>query len=74
MVTAACNSSGGSMLIATLFHLFLNVAVNMLENEAYPILAAVFVIAAIAVTAIFGPKKLSRFSKLPIDQEKMRWD
>jgi uncharacterized protein len=74
MVTAACNSSGGSMLIATLFHLFLNVAVNMLENEAYPILAAVFVIAAIAVAAIFGPKKLSRFSKLPIDQEKMRWD
>ncbi|TVQ02384.1 MAG: CPBP family intramembrane metalloprotease [Balneolaceae bacterium] len=73
MVTAACNSSGGSLLIATLFHLFLNVAVNMLENEAFPILAAVFVIAAISVTAIFGPSKLSRVSTLPIDEEIKAW-
>lgn len=73
MVTAACNSSGGSVLIATLFHLFLNVAVNMLENEAFPLLAAVFVIAAIIITAVFGPEKLSRVTKLPIDEEEKAW-
>jgi len=73
MVTAACNSSGGSLLIATLFHLFLNISVNMLENEAFPILAAVFLIAAIIITAVFGPGKLSRVTKLPIDKEERAW-
>lgn len=73
MVTAACNSSGGSLLIATLFHLFLNVSVNMLENEAFPVLAAVFVIAAIVTVAILGSKKLSSVSKLPIDKEERAW-
>jgi uncharacterized protein len=73
MVTAACNSSGGSLLIATLFHLFLNVAVNMLENEAFPILAAVFVIAAIIITVAFGSKKLSRVASIPIESEEKRW-
>ena len=73
LVTAACNSSGGSLLIATLFHLFLNVSVNMIENEAFSILAAVLVIAAIIITAVFGPGKLSRVTKLPIDKEKRAW-
>lgn len=73
MVTAACNSSGGSLLIASLFHLFLNVSVNMLENEAFPVLAAVFVISAIIVIVIFGPGKLSGVSKLPIDKEERAW-
>jgi len=73
MVTAACNSSGGSLLIATLFHLFLNVSVNMLENEAFPVLAAVFLIAAIIITAVFGPGKLSTATKLPIDKEGRTW-
>jgi uncharacterized protein len=73
LVTAACNSSGGSLLIATLFHLFLNVSVNMIENEALPILAAVFVIAAIIVTVVFGPVKLSRAASIPIDVGEKRW-
>ncbi len=73
MVTAACNSSGGSLLIATLFHLFLNVAVNMIENEAFPILAMIFVISAISIIAYFGPKKLSKITKLPIDKEIKAW-
>ncbi|REL37734.1 CPBP family intramembrane metalloprotease [Rhodohalobacter sp. SW132] len=73
LVTAACNSSGGSLLIATLFHLFLNVSVNMIENEAFSILATVFVIAAIIITAVFGPRKLSRVTKLPIDKEERAW-
>ena len=73
MVTAACNSSVGSLLIATLFHLFLNVGINMLENEAYPILAAVFVIAAIIVIGIFGSNNLSRVSELPIDKVEKGW-
>jgi uncharacterized protein len=73
MVTAACNSSGGSLLIATLFHLFLNVSVNMIENEAFTILAAVFVIAAILIIVILGPEKLSRISELPIDKADRAW-
>ena len=74
MVTAACNSSGGSLLIATLFHLFLNVSVNMIDNEAFPVLAAIFVIASIVTVAILGPEKLSRVSILPLDKEKKRWN
>jgi membrane protease YdiL (CAAX protease family) len=73
MVTAACNSSGGSILIATLFHLFLNVSVNMLENVALPLLAAFFVIAAVVMVAILGPNKLSRVSELPIDKKVKMW-
>ena len=74
MVTAACNSSGGSLLIATLFHLFLNVSVNMIDNEAFPVLAAIFVIVSIGTVAILGPEKLSRVSILPLDKEKKRWN
>jgi len=73
MITAACNNSGGSLLIATLFHLFLNVSVNMLENEAYPVLAAVFVAAAVAVVAVFGARKLSKKTQLPIDPLSKTW-
>ena len=73
LVTAACNSSGGSLLIATLFHLFLNVSVNMIENEAFSILTAVFVIVAIIITAVFGPGKLSRVTKLPRNKEERAW-
>jgi uncharacterized protein len=73
MITAACNNSGGSLLIATLFHLFLNVSVNTLENEAYPVLAAVFVAAAVAVIAVFGAGKLSRKTQLPIDPLSKTW-
>lgn len=73
LITAACNSTNGSLVAASLFHLFLNVSVNMIENEALPLLAVVFVLAAVITIALFGKEKLSGVKKLPIDQNQQTW-
>jgi uncharacterized protein len=74
LVTTACNHTNGSVLIASLFHLFLNVAVNMLENEAFTLLAAVFVLAAIIAVSKYGPEKLAVVSRLPINDKFKTWN
>jgi uncharacterized protein len=74
LVTTACNHTNGSLVMASLFHLFLNVAVNMLENEAYPLLAVVFVLAAVIAAAKYGPEKLANVFRVPISDEYKTWD
>ena len=73
LITAACNSTNGSLVAASLFHLFLNVSVNMIENEAMPLLSAVFVLAAVITVALLGKEKLSKVNTLPIDNENQTW-
>jgi uncharacterized protein len=73
LVTTACNNTNGSLLIATLFHLFLNVSVNMLEKEAYPLLASVFILAAASAIIAYGPEKLAKEKKLPVDINQKTW-
>jgi len=73
LITAACNSTNGSLVAASLFHLFLNVSVNMIENEAMPLLSAVFVLAAVITVALLGKEKLSKVKTLPIDNEHQTW-
>ncbi|MCC5908138.1 MAG: CPBP family intramembrane metalloprotease [Balneolaceae bacterium] len=73
LITAACNSTNGSLVAASLFHLFLNVSVNMIENEAMPLLSAVFVLAAVIAVVLFSKEKLSRVKTLPIDNENQTW-
>jgi uncharacterized protein len=74
LITAACNSTKGSLVAASLFHLFLNVSVNMLENEALPLLSAVFILAAISATIFYGPEKLANVKSLPIDDKQKVWE
>jgi uncharacterized protein len=60
LVTWAFNHTRGSLVIASLFHLALNLSVNMIENRALPIHAFFFLFFAVMVVWIFGPAKLSR--------------
>lgn len=73
LVTWACNHTRGSMVIASLFHLFLNVSVNMIRPEAYPLLAVVFMLAAAGVVGLCGPHTLSKQGELPIDPKTKSW-
>ena len=73
LITAACNSTNGSLVAASLFHLFLNVSVNMIDNKALPLLSAVFVLAAVITIALLGKEKLSKVKKLPIENEHQTW-
>lgn len=60
LVTWVFNHTGGSMAIASLFHLTLNISVNIIESSALPVHAFVFLLFAITVVVLNGPKKLSR--------------
>ena len=73
VVTWACNNTEGSMVIASLFHLFLNVSINLLNKEAYTIYAVVFFLASVFITIIYGPQKLSREKSLPINYATRAW-
>ncbi len=73
LVTWACNNTRGSMLIASLFHLFLNLGLSMIDPIAIPLIAAVFALYALIIIIIFGPRTLSKNNKLPIDKDKKSW-
>ncbi len=73
LVTWACNNTRGSMLIASLFHLFLNLGVSMINPIATPLLAVVFALYALIIVMIFGPRKLSRKNEIPINKDKKSW-
>ena len=73
VVTWACNNTEGSMVIASLFHLFLNVSINLLNKEAYTIYAVVFFLASVIITIIYEPQKLSREKSLPINYATRAW-
>ncbi|MCO5252119.1 MAG: CPBP family intramembrane metalloprotease [Candidatus Kapabacteria bacterium] len=73
LVTWACNNSRGSLLIASLFHLTLNVSVNIIENKALYILAFLFMALAVIVVLVYGYSKLSKASELPIDKNTYEW-
>ncbi len=73
LVTWACNNTRGSMLIASLFHLFLNFGVSMIDPIATPLLSIVFALYALIIVMIFGPRKLSRTNELPINKDKKSW-
>ena len=73
LVTWACNNTRGSMPIASLFHLFLNFGVSMIDPIATPLLAIVFALYALIIVIIFGPRKLSRRDELPINKDNKSW-
>ena len=73
LITWACNNARGSMVIASLFHLFLNVSLSMIERNAYALFSALFVLAAVVVVIVYGPRKLARAEALPIDRDRKSW-
>ena len=73
LVTWACNNTRGSMLIASLFHLFLNLGVSMIDPIAIPLLSVIFALYATIIVLIYGPQKLTKINDLPIDQERKSW-
>lgn len=73
LITWACNNARGSIVIASLFHLTLNFAVNMFESFAMPLFAVLMAFAAVVIIWQYGPKKLSRKNSLPIDYQKNTW-
>jgi uncharacterized protein len=72
LVTWACNNSRGSLAIASLFHLTLNVSVNVIESKALYIHAFLFLIFAAFVVSVYGPSRLSG-SGLPVNKETNEW-
>jgi uncharacterized protein len=73
LATWACNNAYGSMVIASLFHLALNFAINLIEPQALWVFAALITLAAVVVAFRYGPQKLSGNESLPIDREKKAW-
>lgn len=73
VITWACNSSKGSMLIASLGHLSLNMAINIIDDIAIPAFAIIFIIFAVVITLINSPQKLSKVDRLPIDENNYMW-
>ncbi len=73
LVTWVCNNTRGSMLIASLFHLFLNLGVSMIDPKAIPLLAVVFALYALIIIMIFGAQTLSRKNELPINKDNKSW-
>lgn len=73
LVTWACNNSRGSLVIASLFHLTLNISVNVLESKALYIHAFLFLALAIIIVLIYGYSRLSKASELPIDKKTNDW-
>ncbi|TVQ07591.1 MAG: CPBP family intramembrane metalloprotease [Bacteroidetes bacterium] len=73
LITWACNNSGGSMVIVTLFHLMMNVAMNILEIQAFFVYALLVLAITVLVVLLYGPSKLSKAPELPIDKETGEW-
>jgi uncharacterized protein len=73
LVTWACNNSKGSLVIASLFHLTLNISVNIIESKALYIHAFLFLLSATIVVLVYGYSRLSKASELPIDKKTKEW-
>jgi uncharacterized protein len=73
LVTWACNNSRGSLVVASLFHLTLNVSVNIIEIRALYIHALLFLSFAAIVVMVYGPARLSIVSELPVDKKTREW-
>ncbi len=73
LVTWACNNTKGSMLIASLFHLFINIGVSMIDPRATPLLSVIFALYALVIVVIFGPRTLSGTNELPINSDTKSW-
>ena len=73
LVTWACNNSGGSLLIASLFHLTLNISVNIIHSKALYVHAFLFLIFAIIVVVVYGEARLSKSPEIPIDKNNKDW-
>jgi uncharacterized protein len=73
LITWACNNTRGSMVIVTLFHLMMNVAMNILEIRAYFVYALLVLVITVVVVFLYGPSKLSKAAELPIEKETGDW-
>jgi uncharacterized protein len=57
LISVAYNQSGGSLFVASLFHLTLNISVNIINNQALYILAFLFmVLTVMAMPGIMGSR------------------
>jgi len=73
LITWACNNSRGSMVIVTLFHLMMNVAMNILEIQAFVVYALLVLVITVMVVFLYGPSRLSKAAELPIDKKTSDW-
>ncbi len=73
MLTWACNNSKGSLVIASLGHLALNVSVNMFDGVALPVYGIMFILFAAMIVLVYGQKTLSKGKKLPINPLTKAW-
>jgi uncharacterized protein len=73
LITWACNNSGGSMVIASLFHLTMNIAMNIIDTKALYVYAILIMAAAVFVVFMYGPSRLSKAAELPIDKKTGDW-
>lgn len=73
LITWACNNSRGSMVIATLFHLTMNIAMNIIEIKAFIVYALLIFAFTVIVVFLYGPSRLSRAAELPIDKKTSDW-
>jgi uncharacterized protein len=73
LVTWACNNSGGSLVIASLFHLTLNISVNIIQSKALYVHAFLFLAFATIVVLVYGNSRLSKAAELPIDKKTNDW-
>jgi uncharacterized protein len=73
LITWACNNSGGSMVIASLFHLTMNIAMNIIDSKALYVYAILIMAAAVFVVFMYGPSRLSKAAELPIDKKTGDW-
>jgi len=73
LITWACNNARGSMVIVTLFHLMMNVAMNILEIQAYFVYAMLVLVITVLVVFLYGPARLSKSTELPIEKGTGDW-
>lgn len=73
LVTWACNNSRGSLVIASLFHLTLNISINVIESRALYIHAFLLLVFAMIVVLVYGFSRLSKATELPINKRTNEW-
>lgn len=67
VITWALNNAKGSLVIASLGHLFLNFSLILFKDEVFPYFAGVFAVYALIIVIIYGPQKLSKKAAIPVD-------
>ncbi|MDW7674931.1 MAG: type II CAAX endopeptidase family protein [Bacillota bacterium] len=74
IVTWSLNNTKGSMVLASLLHMFLNFSLIIFKDEVFPYFASAFAVYAIVIVIIYGPKKLSKSSvAIPVDKNHNTW-